>query len=322
MSRGYALVNLFFIVDIYCAFNIIKEESNQTRNWVWFGISSILGFYTMPSFLYPFVILNIFILLFNHNRIVKQIITNGAVVIAVTLLYLPVIIVNGLSALTSNKFVKPLPRNEVVHELPSFLLNSITSITGISWHYITPLLVLSFILLILKRKKEYIIIYLLFITAPFVLLTIHSVIPFSRTFNYYGFVIMLLIFFSVKDLLHNLKAVTYQYMLIFLLFIQCLLLYNFYLKVIPAEDYDITADKTSKEIIGNKKFLIDHPLFDVPLLFELNVANYKKAAIKYCNPAPISADSLYGYDYIIIDKSLDKTIIKTAKIQTLYYNVY
>ena len=223
MSRGYVLETLFFITAFYASYNIIKGN-NQVRQWIYFGISSILGFYAMTSFLYPFILLNIFILIFNRENILKQTIVNVVVAVVVIILYIPIIKFNGIEAIVLHKTVAPIPRGEVLKRLPSFLLDSITDITGYSWVYTIPLMALSFILILIKKNKEYIIIFLLFIVGPVILLILHSVIPFSRTFNYYGYILIFVIAIPWSDLLQKINI---RYLFIFLLLIQSILFCNF-----------------------------------------------------------------------------------------------
>ena len=324
MSRGYGLVNLFFVTALYSSYNIIKEN-NQTRHWVYFGISSILGFYTMTSFLYPFVMLNVFILLFNRKCFAKQTYVTIIVSISVLLLYIPVIKYNGISALIMNKTVEPIPRNEVLQRLPTFLLDSISDITGFSWIYTISCLALSLIMLLIKKNKENILIYLLFIISPIVLLILHSVIPFSRTFNYYGFLIVFLIVLPWSDLLQRIKI---RYLIVFLFSIQALLFCNFYPRVYLFEEFFLTSDYVIKEIAGNKRYLISVPLFDTLLEYELKTKGYKKHIAAY-NQLKINADTVRNYDIIVIGKTNifdarnnDFTVKMTPKYRTKFLNVY
>ena len=151
-SRGYAMVNLFFIACLYNAYGIIRKNDN-IENWIWFGISSILGFYTIPSFLYPFITLNLVILLYNRPNWRRQFITNAIVTIITIALYLPVIIVNGLDALTNNPWVKPIDRNVVISGMPSFLKVTLNELTQFPWWFVMLMLVPSFIYALVRRQK-------------------------------------------------------------------------------------------------------------------------------------------------------------------------
>ncbi|MFT3796806.1 hypothetical protein [Flavobacterium sp.] len=97
MSRGYSLVTLFFILALQASFDTIKLENNR-KHWVFFGIASVLGFYAMPSFLYPFVTLNVLILYFRRANLWPQLATGFSVVLVVSLLYLPIVANDGIGA--------------------------------------------------------------------------------------------------------------------------------------------------------------------------------------------------------------------------------
>jgi len=324
MSRGYVLETLFFIIAFYSSYNIIKEN-NQTRQWIYFGISSILGFYAMTSFLYPFILLNIFILIFNRKNILKQTIVNITVAVIVILLYIPIIKFNGIEAIVLHKTVAPIPRGEVLQRLPSFLLNSITDITGYSWIYTIPLIAFSFIFILIKKNKENFVLFLLFMVGPVLLLILHSVIPFSRTFNYYAYVLIFVIALPWSDLLQRIKI---KYLFIFLLLVQALLFYNFFPRVYRFEEFFLTSDNVIKEIAGNKKYLISVPLFDNLLEYELKTKGYKKNIAAY-NNLKINADTVKKYDVIVIGKTKifdaennDFTVNMKPKYQTRFLNVY
>lgn len=82
MSRGYSMLNLFFVYSLFLSFNLIKGE-NTTKNWALFSLFSILGFYTIPSYLYPFLTLNALIFVLEPKYIWKQIIAGFVVLVIV-----------------------------------------------------------------------------------------------------------------------------------------------------------------------------------------------------------------------------------------------
>jgi len=88
------------------------------------------------------------------------------------------------------------------------------------------------------------------------------------------------------------------------------------------EDRDIITDNVIEKIGGNKKYLSNDPLFETPLIFNLKTKGYDKAFVKHGIMGEMNADSIMSYDYIIIDKSVDKTIKKAPIFRTAYYNVY
>jgi hypothetical protein len=89
-------------------------RSPSVRGWIWFVALSAPGFYAVPTMLYFFVAVVLWMLLSLAFRDVRQ--KTGrfiaalagscaSVVLLVFLLYLPVIVVSGLSSITSNTWV-------------------------------------------------------------------------------------------------------------------------------------------------------------------------------------------------------------------------
>lgn len=320
MSRGYGLVCLFFVTALYASFNI-TEKGNKNIDWLWFSLSSVLGFYTMPSFLYPFFTLNVFILLCNNAVLKKQIISTCLTLIIVALLYLPVIIVNGISALINNPYVKPLPRKEVIQQLPLFLNNAIADITGINSIVILLLICLSVGFIFYKKEKKSILFILVFLIAPVIVLTLHSVIPFSRTFIYYNFILVFICLLPLYSILEKNKLKT-SYLIILILLIQIAGVYNFSQQIKKYEAYNLESNQIIQKIIGNKNYMCDEDLFSMNLLFELKAGQYSQSNMQYFNAVPFNTDTIKGYDYIIIGKPFDKTQIRKPIYETHDYRVY
>ena len=320
-SRGYALVNLLFISAFYNALGIIRKN-DCLQNWVWFGVSCILGFYTMPSFLYPFLTLNIIILLYNWPNLKRQIITNAVVVMATVVLYLPIIVVNGLDALTNNPYVRSIQRAEVIERLPGFLQFSLNELTQFPWWLVILFLLPAFFYSVLRRQKFSIGLFLIFLLAPVVFLILHSVIPFPRTFIYYGFVLP---FLAITGFAEQLKKIPVVPLTIALIAIQLGLLYQFNKEIIPYEERDPQLNWSSKKftnmMVGDKRYFSSGNLLGTTLLYELKAQGFKKAEVIFYN-GPVSADSLKSFDYIIIGHQFDHTKAKKAKITTPYYNIY
>ena len=124
-GRGYSLQALLFLVLIMIAFHVIRTNSNGA--WAGFIIVSALGFYTVPTMLYFFGALVIWILLsaLYRDSPVKRsslaIKTALATVLSMTLvvlLYLAPAINSGVSSLVSNKWVKSLPFSSFFRGVP------------------------------------------------------------------------------------------------------------------------------------------------------------------------------------------------------------
>lgn len=322
LSRGYSLINLFFVCSLFCSFNIVKEDKT-TKNWLLFSLFSILGFYTMPSYLYPFLTLNGFIFVLQSKYIWKQIWSGFVVVLIAFLLYLPIILNEGLSAITDNPYVKSIGFWHTLKSLPLFYLYTIQEITGIYWCIIMPMLSIAFYWILKSKNKINSSFAIIFILAPIILLSLHQVIPFARVFNYYSFVIILLILLPFKD---KIESIHFKILFPILLTIQGLLLLNFDSKIYAYENKDaalnITADKIIPQIIGNKKYLSNHCLLTYNLEFELIAKGYKNYEIKEVDHKAISADTISEYDYVIINKEADKTIEKKPVVVTEHYSIY
>jgi len=321
MSRGYALVNLFFIISLFCVFNLIKGE-NTLKNWSVFIISSVLGFYTMPSFLYPFLTLNFFMLSCLNKSILKQMVANSIIALVVVILYFPIVFYEGLDALTNNPYVKPIGFLSTIKSLPKFSLLTIQEITGIRWFVMLGLLLIVAYKLRNVADKTTKRFALVFLFAPFVLLSIHCVIPFPRVFCYYSFVIVILICLAFNSQINKLN---YSALLPILLLMQAALLLNFERQIYAYENKDaainITCDTIIKKIIGNKKYLFDESLLIYNLKFELITKGYKNYEIKEVN-VDLNADTISNFDYIIIKKERNTTKFKKPFFVTEYYSVY
>lgn len=321
MSRGYSLLNLFFMISLYCAFKISNHQAGK-KYWVWFTVSSILGFFTMPSFLYPYVTMNLYILLKRRDNIKKQVLMGLFTVAAVIFLYTPIIIVNGLKALTGNEYVKPISRSEVIENLRPFFLQSLREISGFHWVYILPALLISFLFCFIYQKKEDLLHYIFFILVVPALLIVHSVIPFPRTFVYYGFLWVFLTVNPFRELIDKIKT---AWLLPALLLVQFLLVLNFNKSIVAYEERDpqinFTSARIVNEIKGNKKYLCSGALIGTNLWFELKTNDFNGSSVDFMETA-ISADTVSQYDYIMIARYYDKTTAKKPVYSNFYYSVY
>lgn len=320
-SRGYALLNLFFISALYNALGIIRKN-DSLENWVWFGVSSILGFYTIPSFLYPFLTLNLIILIYNLPNIKRQVITNLTVAVSTIILYLPIIIVNGLQALTGNKWVKSIDRGEVLDKLPDFFKSTLNELSQFPWWFVLILLLPSLVYAVISRQKFLAGIFIIFLLSPFTFLLAQSVIPFPRTFAYYGFILPFLAIAGFSTCAEKIpvKALTF-----ILMVMQLGLLYQFSRKIYPYEERDPQLNMTSKKLtnmmVGNKRYFSSGNLLGTILLYELKTQGFNRSEVIFSN-GPINADTLNGFDYIIIGLDEDQTIRKKPAISTTYYHIY
>ncbi|MDH4057206.1 MAG: hypothetical protein OEU76_00510, partial [Cyclobacteriaceae bacterium] len=188
LSRGYALVLLAFIICFYSTMQLIisrEEKSSFKKYLVLLSTGSVIGFYAMPSFLYPYFAVSSFLsfyLILNKevNKFLLFLVSVAITILIVIVLYLPIFLISGISAVANNEYVEPISRLEVIDQLiPHFSETS-------NFLFSIPLLGLLFVLVILssiffvKRLKSGIFPVYCILSAPIILL-LHSVIPFPRT---------------------------------------------------------------------------------------------------------------------------------------------
>lgn len=318
-SRGYYLIVLFFIICMFCTLDIIIR--NRRKSWILFSVCSILGFYTMPSFLYPFITLNVIMLMLNIKHIRTEILYNVIIGVIVGLLYAPIIIFDGIGALINNPFVKPVSRFRVLQELPEFFLKMTEEITGFSFWIVGLILLIAFILAIKEKNKTRRIVFVVFLLAPFVLLLIHSVIPFYRTFIYYGFIFMFLIGVGFAKFINKLpNAILY----VSVVLIQVVCILNFNSNIKNFFSYNYTIGKINEKIIKEDKsyYFLSWRASEL-FLFETYEKDFEVGPVLYENAyeQKASADTI-SYDFVIIDKQADETIHRQPFLSDNYINIY
>ena len=206
-ARGYGLLNFFFILCFYAATNITNRESK--KDWIIFIISGILGAYTIPSFLYPFLTCNIYIFLFKPKKIFTLVKSNLIVGIGVFILYSPILFIEGFESLSSNTYVKPQSRLEVIEHLPNYLFKLPSYLFGLKSIIFFCLLVIGFTYSFFTKQWRIIKMYILFIFMLPCILILHSVLPFERIFVYYTFIFVFLILIPFSSLINNYNNIHY-----------------------------------------------------------------------------------------------------------------
>jgi hypothetical protein len=113
-GRGYSLLALWTVVAAYAAVQIARKGAAGRRPYGMLGVGCVLGFYTVPVFLYPFAGLALYLAAALARRGARRqpgrlLVTGVGVGAATGLLYLPVVLVNGWGALAGNAWVARLP---------------------------------------------------------------------------------------------------------------------------------------------------------------------------------------------------------------------
>ena len=108
-ARGYSLVALCFVLLWLVATDLIRQP--RARSWFWFVVIAVIGLYTIPTMLYGFAVVVVWLALSRRDRLRPLLIACGVTAAITLLLYLPVFLVSGIDAVVANQFVAPLPAN-------------------------------------------------------------------------------------------------------------------------------------------------------------------------------------------------------------------
>jgi hypothetical protein len=186
-ARGYTWQTVFLLVAFAAAAFLITHGNRAV--WFIWVITSALGFYTIPSMLYGFLAMVIwmvltFILSRNWSRMVSLLVACGAMVILCGVLYSPVHILRGIRSVTSNQYVDPLPITQFVDHLNIFSRNLL-----MLWHRDMPLILIPIVVagvvasLVLHRRvaKHRVPILPIVAVCCAALLFVQRVVPFERT---------------------------------------------------------------------------------------------------------------------------------------------
>ena len=325
MSRGYALVTLFFIISLYAAFNIMKFGS-RNRDWAIFSISSVLGFYAVPSFLYPFLTLNLFIFIYNYKNIKQQFIFNLFIALFTLLLYSPIILHQGFEALTS----PAKDRLWVLSYMPIFFKDTFSEIFGLPIFVTFIIIFVALFFAFREREKMTLLLWLVFGLSPVILLIGHSVIPFPRTFVYYGFFIIFLIGISFSKYIEKISV---KLLVGGLFIIQSILCLNFGLNINGYETFNIyykdmtdkvmDIEKENKGYVLSGLYLDTHKFEMISRGYNPDVVKYDRLFISFDDIKQVNIDTISSeYNYIIIDKDKDVTVYKKPSYSNEYLNLY
>jgi len=317
-ARGYSYILLFFLINYYSIISLLMDPNQAARYLFVFSISSVLGFYTMPAFLYPYITINIFLAawaLFTRRwNLFKYMVLWGIVTGAcVLILYTPIFIVSGIKAVTSNSYVSPIPRALIIPNLlPHFLL---TYNTFFYFLYSLPLAVVIVLLAFIDRPYQFVALFNLWIISfSFVIPILHSVIPFPRNWVY----LIIPVIFSFGNVLNYFLSSRVKLTVL----VPCLI-------ILVIEETQHSTFMTYKEVKfaleakQMNKYLIDHNLnviyTDEPLtdVFVLYAYTEKKKPLKCFIKLSDIEDTTNKIDALILKKN-SKNI--TAKFQPAYYN--
>jgi hypothetical protein len=202
-GRGYAWIILFFLLSCYAVFKIISNQNSNYYNtlegvgyrkyWFLWSLSLILGCYTIPIFVYVWFGSLVGLWLIGTNKIRKEsIIFSFISGLIILILYSPILIFNGFSAIVSNSWVAPLSLEKWFQEFPNYIIDT---------HGIIGVLAFLASLILFFYKKEFrkgVIYFWCIAYSPYLIVFIQKVLPFERVFLYRQIAEILMLCFCVS----------------------------------------------------------------------------------------------------------------------------
>ena len=153
-ARGYTLMTLAFLLLVLVAVRLLRAPSKDL--WTQLVVIAALGLWTLPSMLYPFGAVMLWLalsfLVEGKRAELRRLMSAGVVTVGLTaLLYWPVASKEGLAAITRNRFVAPSPWFDFLHELPGTIGNALQS-----WSLgLPPLVSLAFALIAIVALRRH-----------------------------------------------------------------------------------------------------------------------------------------------------------------------
>jgi hypothetical protein len=186
-ARGY----LTIIICTLTTFVLLEKIEKNTKNkyFILLGTITTIGFFTIPIYLYVTVTFVIISLLRFKKKvfILKRLFWTYLVTgFSVVLLYLPIILTNGLDVLIKNKYNTQKSSNEIMEFLTNSWIGFYDKIWGVQTGLLMLFLIISAVILLIKYSSErrVAIEFLIAITLPFLFVILHKVIPGFRTWTY------------------------------------------------------------------------------------------------------------------------------------------
>nr|WP_262506723.1 glycosyltransferase family 39 protein [Sporocytophaga myxococcoides] len=189
-GRGYLLLTMCsFLLLVIC----FKYTSAQKRAYLFaFTFISIIGFYTIPTFLYPFVASIIFLHFYfflnkNINPLFKLYAAYCAVLAGVLLLYAPVFLVSGVSSLVSNSWVRSLSLNDWINSIPSYLGDSAIWLLNVETGggvLLIFIMVWNIFIHTQRSERVFQLLSIIHLLIPILLIGVQRVLPFFRIWIY------------------------------------------------------------------------------------------------------------------------------------------
>ncbi|HEY2586272.1 MAG TPA: glycosyltransferase family 39 protein [Tepidisphaeraceae bacterium] len=189
-ARGYSIQTLLFVALLALALHLRRRAS--LAGWVLLVVLSSIGFFTIPTMLYPFgIVLGWLVLmaLFARDRepvrkVLPRAIVAGIATAALSgVLYSPILLYHGRGPLIANQFVAPMTLSQWVHGLP-LGIERVWQLANRGWPLaFGVVLSLGIVLYVVlgrgERRRDVPLLLVALLWCP-LLVAIQRVIPFTR----------------------------------------------------------------------------------------------------------------------------------------------
>ncbi|MHB8895561.1 MAG: glycosyltransferase family 39 protein [Candidatus Geothermincolia bacterium] len=158
-ARGYSIITLIFLLLVLVSIYVLR--TGRIRLWVLFVILAAVGFYTIPTFLYFFIGLIIWMVLVAWRgpyvgppgRFALRLALSSAAAFGLAvLLYSPVLLRSGSHVLLSNDWIKPVGTSAFLRQAPGNLYDSWTRFGDGLPVFVGLIVLLAFVIAIFTQR--------------------------------------------------------------------------------------------------------------------------------------------------------------------------
>ncbi len=213
LARGYSLLLFFTIVSSFILLELCENKKNRKNLWTVFVLSSVLGFYSLPVYVYVFASQTVFYMAVSVKNkeigFLKEFFIGTLITaVIVGILYSPVLFINGMNALTGYNFMQAMPLKEFLKSYPEFIFRYFIWISGGKPYFAFIIIIFLFTALIYSFKNKIHLFFLIvsFLITPFILVGFQKIIPFNRLFIFNSLIIALGVGLFIEFLLKKIKV--------------------------------------------------------------------------------------------------------------------
>jgi len=302
------LIILAFIISFYGAIELVKSEShiNIKRHWTYLSFGSVLGLYSIPSFLYPYFSIVTFLMYSfvrrkNKKKLLSLLVSIFITGIITIVLYSPILVISGLEEFVGRGTDFHMSRIDVVKGLGD-QFSRVSQLFFYSKWFLLPVLFLSIIALIKAGSNVEIRLafYIIFVSP--LILVLHSVDPKPRVWIYLVIPILFLLGSLFKEFINKRNIKVFG---IVSAVATTLLVFNFNSYVKLHKKFSLEVNSLALYFIDHNvaSIYVNHPLIETNLSYIFQEKN-KLVSISYSDFDPVKdIESKKGsFEYLVLNK--------------------